>query len=64
MEINVGDRFIKTGVPSIVWKVSQILDVCSSIPHVLLVQELQSYRQITLSIPALKSDAMYTKLKQ
>ena len=62
MEINVGDRFIKTGVPSIVWTVSQILDVCSSIPHVLLVQEPHSNRQITLSVPALKSGSMYTKL--
>ena len=62
MEVRVGDRFIKTGVPYIVWAVTEMLDGNSKIPHVVLVQESASNRQITLSVPALKSNSMYTKL--
>ena len=62
MKIRVGDRFIKTGSPYIVWTVTQILDINSQIPHVVLVKEASSNRQITLSVPALETYSMYTKL--
>ncbi len=62
MLIEIGDRFIKAGIPTIVWEVRQLLAVNSRIPHVVLMREGLPNRQITLSVPALNSGTMYTKL--
>ncbi len=61
--VNVDDRYIKVGVPSIVWVVRRFLNVADPVPHVLLVQEGTSSRQITLSIPALQDTSIYKKIE-
>ncbi len=64
MSVNVGDRFIKANVPYIVWEVSRISRETNPIPHAILNQEGRYNRQITLSVPALATVSMYTKLTQ
>ena len=61
--IKLDDCYIKVGVPSIVWVVRRLLNVADPVPHVLLVQEGASNRQITLSIPALQDSSIYKKIE-
>ncbi len=61
--IKLDDRYIKVGVPSIVWVVRRLLNVVDPVPHVLLVQEGVPNRQITLSIPALQDTSIYKKIE-
>lgn len=63
LEINLKDKFVKVGVPQIIWEVSRILDLTDSVPHVSLVQEGKSNRKITLSIPALLDETIYKKIE-
>ncbi len=62
-EVNIKDKFVKVGVPHIIWIVSRILDLTDSVPHVALVQEGKPNRQITLSIPALLDETIYKKIE-
>lgn len=64
MTVNLGDRYIKSDAPTIVWAVSRILDHIAPVPHAILVEEGHSRRQITLSVPALETASMYAKLEQ
>ena len=64
MAVKLGDRYSKSDAPTIVWKVSRIIDKIAPIPHAILIEEGRSSRQITLSVPALETAAMYTKLEQ
>ncbi len=61
--VKLDDRYIKVDVPSIVWVVRRFLNVTDPVPHVLLVQEGASNRQITLSIPALQDTSIYKKIE-
>ena len=61
--IKLDDRYTKAGIPSIVWVVRRFLNVADPVPHVLLVQEGASNRQITLSIPALQDTSIYKKIE-
>jgi len=63
MTVNIGDQYSKTDAPTIVWTVSRIIEKNFPIPHAILVEERRSSRQITLSIPALETASMYTKLE-
>ena len=63
MSVNVGDRYSKSDAPTIVWSVSRIVEKIAPIPHVILVEEGRASRQITLSVPALETASMYTKLE-
>ncbi len=64
MTVETGDRYIKAGVPAIVWIVSRISKESTPISHAILIQESHLGRQITLSVPALETTWMYTKLEQ
>ena len=62
MTVKVGDRYSKLDAPSIVWMVSRIIEKNFPIPHAILIDEHRKSRQITLSIQALETKEMYTKL--
>ena len=62
MSVNIGDRFIKANVPYIIWEVSRVSHEINPIPYAVLNQEGRNKRQITLSVPALATSSMYTKL--
>ena len=62
IEVKLNDRYVKVGVPQIVWIVNRILDLTDSVPHVGLLQEGKSNRQITLSIPALLDTTIYKRI--
>jgi hypothetical protein len=63
IDVNLNDRYVKVGVPQIIWVVTRILDLTDSVPHVALIQEGKSNRQITLSIPALLDTTIYKKIE-
>ena len=63
MAVKRGDRYIKEGLPSIVWIVRHIEEI-NSIPHAVLFREDRTGNQLTLSVPALETSSMYWKLKQ
>jgi hypothetical protein len=63
MTVNIGDRYSKSDAPTMVWTVSRILEKVAPVPHAILIVEGLSGRQITLSVPALETASMYTKLK-
>jgi hypothetical protein len=62
MSVNLGDRYTKSDAPTIIWTVNRIIEKNFPIPHAILVEERRSSRQITLSVQALETPAMYTKL--
>jgi len=62
MAVQVGDRFSKTDAPHIIWEVSRILTQNFPTPHAALVEEGRPRRQITLSVSALETPAMYLKV--
>ena len=62
MTVKVGDRYSKSDAPAIVWMVSRIIEMNFPIPHAILIDEHRKSRQITLSIHALETKEMYTKL--
>jgi hypothetical protein len=62
MSVNLGDRYTKSDAPTIIWTVNRIIEKIAPIPHAILVEEGRSSRQITLSVPALETASMYTKL--
>lgn len=61
--VNLHDRYIKVGVPYIVWVVSRLLNVTDGDPHVLLVREGRANRQITLSVSALGDTSLYKRIE-
>ncbi len=61
--VKLDDRYVKVGVPSIIWIVCRFLKVADPVPHVLLVREGVSNRHITLSIPALQDTSIYKKIE-
>ena len=62
MSVNLGDRYTKSDAPTIIWTVNRIIEKIAPIPHAILVEEGRASRQITLSVPALETASMYTKL--
>ncbi len=58
-----GDRYIKLDAPNIIWVVSHALNVADPVPHVRLVQEGPSGRQITLSVAALQDTSLHKKIE-
>jgi len=62
MSVNVGDRYSKSDAPTIVWMVSRIIEENFPMAHAVLIEEGHTSRQITLSVPALETTSMYTKL--
>jgi hypothetical protein len=63
MDVKTDDRYIKVGVPQIIWVVTRVLELTDSVPHVSLIQEGKANRQITLSIPALLDTTIYKKIE-
>jgi hypothetical protein len=58
-----GDRYIKVYAPNIIWVVGKPLNVADPVPHVRLVQEGTTNRQITLSVSALQGTSIYKKIQ-
>jgi len=58
-----GDRYIKVDAPSIIWIVTQTVNITDPVPHVRLVQEGRTNRQITLSVPTMKDTSIYKKIE-
>ncbi len=61
--VNLHDRYIKVGVPKVVWVVGRLLETTDPIPHVVLYQEGPSNRQITLSVTGLQDTSIYKRVE-
>ena len=61
--VDLGDRYIKLDAPNIFWIVSDILNVADPVPHVRLVHDGTSGRQITLSVAALQDTSLHKKIE-
>jgi hypothetical protein len=61
--IEIGDRYIKVDAQNIIWVVSMLVNVADRIPHVRLVQEGTTKRNITLSALALQDTSIYKKIE-
>lgn len=58
-----GEKYIKVDAPNIIWLVGKPLNVADPVPHVRLVQEGTTNRQITLSVSALQDTSIYKKIQ-
>jgi len=63
MSVEIGNRYVKTGGNWTTWVVARLVSGGSHLPHAVLIDEVHEDRQTMLSISALETAQLFTRVR-